>query len=258
METADVALQLYTLRKEMAADFRGTLRTVAAIGYQAVELAGTGGLSAEELRDLLQELHLEAASAHVGLTSLQEDLEGIVRYHRTIGCSFITVPSLPPADRNDAEAVRRVAHTLDALAVRLHQAGITLAYHNHDFEYQRLGDRTILEILYGETAHLKAELDVYWSHKGGDDPAKRIRQLGERCALLHLKDITRDGDFAEVGEGVLDFAPILAAGKAVGVRWYIVEQDRCARPSIEAVALSLKNLRSMRTSNKPESSAERT
>lgn len=258
METTDLALQLYTLRKEMAADFRGTLRTVASIGYRAVELAGTGGLSAEELRDLLQELHLEAASSHVGLTSLHEDLEGTIRYHQTIGCSFITVPSLPPANRSDVEAVRRIAHTLDALAIRLHEMGITLAYHNHDFEYQRLGDRTILEILYGETVHLKAELDVYWSHKGGDDPAKRIRQLGERCALLHLKDMTRDGDFAEVGEGILDFSPILAAGKAVGVRWYIVEQDRCTRPAIEAVALSLKNLRRIRASNEPESSAKRT
>jgi len=62
-------------------------------------------------------------------------------------------------------------------------------------------------------------------------------------SLLHVKDMAPDGGFAEVGEGTLDFAAILAAGDAVGTRWYIVEQDTCRRPPLEAVRISLSHLR---------------
>ena len=52
----NVGLQLYTLRKMAADNFVDMLQKVAAIGYQGVEFAGYGGLSINELKNVLNEL----------------------------------------------------------------------------------------------------------------------------------------------------------------------------------------------------------
>jgi len=89
------------------------------------------------------------------------------------------------------------------------------------------------------------EPDVYWVVKGGDDPAALIRRSAGRVPITHLKDMTGDAraTFAEVGEGVLDWAAILAAAEGAGTIWHCVEQDRCDRPPLESARLSLANLR---------------
>jgi sugar phosphate isomerase/epimerase len=240
-----VALQLYTVREAAGKDFAGTLRQVAQAGYPAVEFAGYGGLAPERVRDLLGELGLIAAGTHTGLEELQRDLPGVVKLHHTIGCSFCTVPSLPGRYSRDEAGFAQGGRDLEAVGRQLAAEGITLAYHNHAHEFVRCGARYGLDVLYAnaDPAYLKAELDAFWAKRGGVDPAAYVRQLGSRCALMHIKDMTADGDFAEVGAGVLDFQPLFAAGDAVGTRWYIVEQDSCKRPPLESIQISLDNLR---------------
>lgn len=247
MARGRVALQMYTVRDDQQRDFRGTMRRVREIGYGAVEFAGYGGLNPEEIRALLGELHLEAAGTHTGLEALERDFAGTVRLHHSIGAKFVTVPSLPGQRyARTEEGFRAAARDLDAMGARLAAEGLTLAYHNHNFEFFPAGARTGLDLLYEETdpAHLHAELDVYWAIKGGSDPAALIRKLGARCSLVHIKDMAADGSFAEVGTGSVDFEAIFAAGDAVGSQWYIVEQDACReRPPLEAIQVSLEHLR---------------
>ena len=245
MAEAKVALQLYTVREPAGQDFAGTLRAVAAAGYPAVEFAGYGGLAAEQVRDLLAELGLQAAGTHTGLEALQNELASVIKLHHTIGCAYCTVPSLPGSYARDEAGFTRAGCDLEAVGRQLAAEGITLAYHNHAHEFVRCGERYGLDVLYAHSdpRYVKAELDAFWAQKGGVEPAAYIRQLGSRCSLIHIKDMTADGDFAEVGAGTIDFAPIFAAGDAVGTRWYIVEQDRCQRPPLEAVKISLDNLR---------------
>jgi len=242
-----IALQMYTVRDDQSKDFRGTLTKVAEMGYPAVEFAGYGGLSAEQIADLLRELGITAAGTHTGVEALQNDFAGVVRFHHTIGAKFVTVPSIPGNRYTRDEAgFRSAAKDLGELGRRLAAEGLALGYHNHDFEFFKADGRYGLDILYDETdpAHLRAELDVFWAKKGGVDPAEYMRKLGPRCSLVHIKDMAADGSFAEVGTGSIDFTSIFAAGLAIGSEWYIVEQDVCkTRPPLEAVRLSLDNLR---------------
>src|SRR2546426_7889102 len=90
-----IALQMYTLREAAAKDFSGTLREVAEIGYDGVELAGDGGLKAPELKDLLASLGLRLARSHVPLDRLENDLEAALDYHQELGCPFVVCPYLP-------------------------------------------------------------------------------------------------------------------------------------------------------------------
>ena len=246
-----VALQLYTLREPLKEDFRRVVHQVAEIGYDGVQFAGYGGLSAQEMRGLLQETGLKPCGTHTGLNVLESTLDEDIAYNLEIGNKWILCPSLPEARRQNAAGWREIAATLNRIGERCRDRGILFGYHNHAFEFpivaEANGDRGI-DILLGQTDSELVfwEPDVYWVHKGGADPALMIRQFKGRVPITHLKDETKDErqTFAEVGEGSLDWPAILQSSEEAGVEWHCVEQDRCDRDPLESVRISLNNLRS--------------
>src|SRR4051812_44631421 len=60
-----IGLQLYSVAAELRADFEGTLKAVADIGYSTVETAGYVGRSAQALRAAFDAHGLACTSAHV-------------------------------------------------------------------------------------------------------------------------------------------------------------------------------------------------
>src|SRR5690349_5604291 len=81
MNDLQVALELYTVRDETKRDFAGTLRRVAQLGYDGVEFAGYGDLTAQEMSALLAETGLRVAGTHLGLDALQDSqLDASIRY----------------------------------------------------------------------------------------------------------------------------------------------------------------------------------
>lgn len=247
MSRIPVALQLYTVRDQLADDFCGTVRKVAEMGYAGVEFAGTGGLSATQMNDLLGETGLKPAGSHIGLGLFENELDEQIAYSKAIGNRFLGVPALP-GDMRNPEGFRKVAAFMNRVGAQLAAEDLVLYYHNHAFEFDVMDGVRGLDILYGETdpALVKLESDVYWVVYGGEDPAELITRYAGRFPLIHLKDMIGEGDartFAEVGEGSIDFEPIFAASEAQGAEWYIVEQDRCARPSLESAKISIDNLK---------------
>jgi sugar phosphate isomerase/epimerase len=115
-------------------------------------------------------------------------------------------------------------------------------------EFARFDGRFALDVLLDAAGAqaVRSELDVYWVTHASVDPGSFRRRLGSRCAIVHLKDMVKDGSraFAEVGEWRLDFPAIFAAAQAAGVEYYVVEQDSCQRLALESTAIRLKNLRS--------------
>ena len=247
MSQIPIGLQLYTVRDEMAKDYRGTIRRVADIGYAGVELAGPNVLEAAELSDLLAELNLRPCGAHIALGEFENNLDAVIAYHSAIGNPYLGVPALPGELRNPA-GFRQVAATMNRVGAEVKAAGMTLYYHNHAFEFEGAAGERGLDILYGETDPelVKLEADVYWYAYAGKDPAALIGEYAGRFPLIHLKDMVGEGDdrtFAEVGAGTIDLRAVMAAAEAQGAEWFIVEQDRCAGPSLESARLSFENLR---------------
>ena len=248
MPKLPLALQLYTVRDELAKDFAGTVRKVAQIGYESVELAGTGGLSARELKALLEGLGLRAVGPHTAINELATNLDQTLDYYAELGCPYITCPYLPEEYRSPAkfgETCDLFNHVGEACKKR----GFQFCYHNHAFEFQAtINSKTLYDALYDNTdANLvKGEIDVYWVRYGGQDPAQMIAERPDRYPLIHLKDMTPgEPTWAEVGEGIMDMPAIFRASEANGAEWYVVEQDRCERPTLESAALSFRNLRKM-------------
>ncbi len=248
MAKLPVALQMYTIRDESQKDYVGALKKAAQLGYTAVELAGTGGRSAAELRNVLSDLGLEIAGSHVGLDQLENNLEAALEYNVTLGNRFVVCPYLPEERRKSADDYRRLGETLNQIGSQCQDAGLQLCYHNHAFEFQQFDGQTGLDILFAATFPdlVKAELDTYWVEYGGESAVSYIERYADRVPLVHLKDMTGDEKrtFAELGQGTMNWDAIIEAGQRATVEWYIVEQDTCQRPPLESIAMSLEYLRS--------------
>ncbi|RDW22184.1 sugar phosphate isomerase/epimerase [Oceanobacillus arenosus] len=247
MKNIPIGLQLYTLRDECHEDFVGTLEKVAKIGYDGVEFAGYGGLNAVELRKLLEDLGLKAASSHVSLSSLELKLDVEIEYQHILGNNHIVCPYLPLEWRTQ-EAYYKLISILNEAGKRCYEAGITLCYHNHDFELIPLEDgKKPLELLLKETnpEWVQTEFDVYWLTKAGEDPIEWIKRYHNRTPLIHLKDMTTDEErfFAELGTGGVNIDGVIKQASNSNVEWLIVEQDQCRRSPLESIELSLNYLK---------------
>lgn len=243
---AEIGLQLYTLRDLMAEDFVGTLKKVSDIGFRAVELHHYGGLTPTELKRLLDDLGLRAVSSHVALTRLEDEMDVVIDEAKSIGLEYIVCPYLPEERRGSKADYDALIAILGKAADACNAAGLKLAYHNHDFEFTTFDGTPALDLLLGalEPKGAQMELDVYWAHKAGYQPTDYLRRYAGRSDLLHTKDVSKDtGEFETVGKGVLDWNAIFAAAKEAGVKYYVVEQDRCPGDPLESIASSLAFLR---------------
>ena len=247
MRHDQIALQLYTLRRLAAEDLAGTLRSVSAAGYRAVELAGLPELAPAELKRMLDDNDLRAIASHEGIERLRADAGAVAGRMVELGCPRVIVPWMPEADRATGAAVRDFASGLGTYARRFAEDGIRLGYHNHDFEFGPLEESTIWDILLASLpAAVELELDVYWASVGGRDPVTEIEANANRVRLLHMKDRATGSapHDAPVGEGTLPFPGIVEAADAAGVDWYVVEQDEPAEP-LANIATSLRYLETL-------------
>jgi len=265
-----IAIQLYSVRDDMAADFEGTLKKVKALGYDAVEFAGLYGKSAAEVKKLCEEIGLVPLSAHVPFIDMMNDLS-LLDVYAEIGCKFIVIPYLTEEYRPGNEKFADVIEGAKVLGKKANELGMKLCYHNHDFEFVKVDGEYALDILYKEVSAdlLQTELDTCWVNVGGENPAEYLRKYAGRAEILHLKDfvgsksenmyalIGIDEDekketggkfeFRPVGSGVQNFPAILAAAEESGVEWVVVEQDMPSmdKTPMECAEMSINYLKSL-------------
>jgi len=241
-----IALQLYTVRDAAAADFAGTLRKVADIGFAGVEIAGFNGLTAAELKRLLDDNNLKVAGSHVGIEQLEGDIAQVIEDNLTLGNHNVVIPYLGEDRRQGAAGYRETAEKFNAIGETLRSHGLTLLYHNHAFEFEKQDGEYGLDILFGNTDPMlvKAEIDTYWVLVGGEDPVAYVTKYSGRVPLMHIKDRDpKDGFFAEVGTGDLPLDGLVEAANNIGTEWLVVEQDSCRRDPMESIKISYDNLK---------------
>lgn len=269
MKDFKLALQLYSVRDDMKADFEGTLKKVKALGFDGVEFAGLFGKSGEEVRALCDEIGLVPISAHVPFVDMIKD-PSLLETYKTIGCEFVVIPYLTEEYRPGAEKFGEVIEGAKMLGKKANELGMKLGYHNHDFEFVKLDGEYALDILYREVPAdiLEPQIDTCWVNVGGENPADYIRKYQGRIEIVHLKDFvgaksenmyaligidedkksTAGGkfEFRPVGYGVQDFAAILDASKDAGARWVVVEQDNpsMGKTPLECAEMSINYLNS--------------
>jgi sugar phosphate isomerase/epimerase len=220
-----LAVQLWTVREELARDQDEVLRQLAGLGYGAVEpfdvVTDPAGVRAS-----LDAAGLIAPTVHGRLEQGAAVFEGA----KTVGADTVFIAYQPPERFATEDNVRDLAAELRAFAAAAQGYGLRAGYHNHDHEVSSILDgRTALELLAELAgADVALEIDIYWAATGGQDVAALLGRLGEQVTALHVKDgpAVKGEPMTAVGAGRVPVAEIIRA--APWVDSLIVELDECA------------------------------
>jgi sugar phosphate isomerase/epimerase len=237
-----LGLQLFTIREAMDKDPENTLKRVAKMGYQDLETYGIGdkglsyyGIPNKDLKSLLADLGLSTSSGHYDLyrfnnspeKELLDHVDECITGALALGQAYITWPWQPPEDRS-LEKFRSLAPKLNTVGAHVKKAGLTLAYHNHDYEFTDFGGKTGYDIIMEETdpALVKLQIDLYWAVRASKHtPEYYFNKQPGRFEMWHIKDMDRvSHDYTELGNGVIDYKPILKHVKQAGMKYYFLEQ----------------------------------
>jgi len=249
-----VGLQLYSLRDELPKDVKGTIAKIAKAGFKEVETYGFSikdqfwGLTPKEFKALLDAHGLKAPSGHYGLGTYLSDgntteLKAAIAAAKVLKSEYVTIPWLDTSLRKNADDYKKIAARINEAGKMCKAAGIRLAYHNHNFEFDKIGNTTGYEILLKGTDKklVDFELDLYWVVRSGNDPVKLFKENPGRFTMWHVKDMDKSNPAlnAEVGTGSINFKPIFAQAKLSGMRHFFVEHETNYKPNpMESVAAS--------------------
>ena len=261
MKEFKIGLQLYSVREDISKDLVGTLKAVKAAGYDYVESAGPGfyGLDAKEAKELLDECGLTLISAHTTDTS-----DDNLAFLKALGVKNFTIPYY--SDESYKNDLKGALAYFNESAEKVKKYGMRLFYHNHDFEFEQIDGKKIIDRIFSETDEgaISPQFDVCWITYGGSDAGEYIRKYAYKgMPMAHLKDFACKGAvkgtvyelieggtvkkskeenlfrFKPVGQGVVDFDNVLAAADEARIEYLIVEQDDSYEtPAIEAVRQS--------------------
>ncbi|MBR4880865.1 MAG: TIM barrel protein, partial [Clostridia bacterium] len=153
MASLPIALQLYSVREELEQDFIGTLKAVKEMGYDGVEMAGLGHKDPLEVKKILEEIGLVCMSSHAPTDEMVKD--GALARYKALGCDYVVIPWMSYGGHN--QKLQENLDLIRTLADKAYEEGLTLLYHNHDFEFKKVDDKCVLDIIY-DYDYIKANL----------------------------------------------------------------------------------------------------
>lgn len=232
-----VGLQLYSMRD--CADQIALLGDLKGMGITYVE--GYGGVYRDPAgyRAAMDANGITMPSGHIAVEDMESDLNGAATLAKTLGMRHVFGPYLQEQDRPATSAgYVDLAKRLATCGAQFADHGLTLGWHNHDFEFVTLADGGVpMDILLNEAPDLTWEADLAWVVKGGKDPLDYIKRFGNRITSVHVKDIAADGEnldqdgWADLGDGVMDWKALLQACRAQSSDLlYMLEHDKPADP----------------------------
>lgn len=243
-----VGIQLYTLRDQLQKDVKGTIAKVGQIGYDQVETfygyagpnaaPGFWGLDAKAFKSLLKANGLSSPSGHYNVNAFltkggnDEVLKQHIEVAAAVGQKYFVIPSMPH-DKTKADSLdnyKEIAAKFNHAAELCKKQGLTLGYHNHNFEFTDLGKGvTPFDVLLKETdpKMVSFELDLFWAVNAGLNPLEMFRLHPGRFKMWHVKDMDKADKsvFTEVGTGSINFKSIFREAKLSGMEYLFVEQD---------------------------------
>ncbi|HET6384648.1 MAG TPA: sugar phosphate isomerase/epimerase [Armatimonadota bacterium] len=230
-----ISIQLYTLRQACAADFPGTLREVAKIGYKGVEFAGFHGMAAAAVARLVKDLGLTVSSSHVGMPD-GSNIRELADQEKTLGNNLV-ISGVGPDGFKTVDDCKRTAERFQEASRLCAEHGLKMGYHNHWWEFHRVDGRLGYDFMMEAAPDLLAEVDVYWVAYGKAHAEEVVRQYRTRIPVLHIKDgpLEEGKKHTAVGAGKMNIPAVIAAADPAILEWLIVELDDCDTDMMQAV-----------------------
>jgi len=232
-----LGFQTYPIREILCKDFAGTLKMMAAQGYQLTEMCspkgyadgGYGplvGMKASDMRKIIEDSGLSCPSCHFGFGEFGDPLDERIEFAHELGlnqmiCSTFWLPK--EAHLNDYLAA---ADKLNVAAEKIKKAGMQAGFHNHEFEFHELDGQLIYDALMKrfdpDLVKMQFQTEVITL---GYKASSYFNKYPGRFISSHLSDWTADKKQVPVGQGVIDWKEFFAAARTGGVRNFFVEMD---------------------------------
>lgn len=254
----DVGLQLYTVRDELK-DLDNAIKQISLAGYTNLELFGYDyktrlffGKTVKQFSDILKQNNLKTVSGHYGISDMVYDKDYnwdswkyLLEDATVLGNKYVVIPHIDDQHRS-ADYYKFLAERLNKGGEMSKAAGLTTAYHNHNFEFDKLGDTCGYEILLKNTDPklVKFEMDLYWVVNAGQNATEWFAKYPGRFPMWHIKDMAAStpgkpkGQTCEVGKGIIDWKSIFAKQSVAGLEYAFVEQEQYTRPVFESIKIS--------------------
>ncbi len=246
-----VGLEMYSVRDALANDPTGTVRAIAAMGYQGLEFyapyfAWTES-QAKDMRKLLDELKIRCFSTHNDSDYFTGGkLQHARELNLILGSKYIVMAS---SQAGTADGWRRVAEALDSTGDKLAPDGLGVGYHNHQTEFlpDDRGVRPIDILAMNTKPSVMLQLDVGTCIEAGADPVAWIKANPGRIRSMHCKDWSPEagkGYSVLFGEGVAPWKKLFeAAEHGGGIEYYLIEQEGSRYPELETTEKCLQRFR---------------
>ena len=245
-----IGIQLYAVRGLFSKDPAGTLKSIAALGYQGVEFWGYGGgpvvfkgKTASEFRRILDGVGLKCCGMHMSLGALQgEKFKQTVEVNKILGNKFLIVAAARK-QMSSPEAIRGYAKTLSELAARAEPFGMKVGYHCHSFDMTKCDGKSGWELLFAQASpKVVMQLDVGNCGGGGGDPVAILKEFPGRAKTVHVKEYKA----APLVAGNAVWQQIIEICRTLhGTEWYIVEQGERGGNSLKPAEQAIKVLHAM-------------
>ncbi|MEZ4873885.1 MAG: sugar phosphate isomerase/epimerase [Flavobacteriaceae bacterium] len=251
---------LYTVRAEMDKNPKETLKAIADMGYVNIEATGYKdgkfyGMEPVEFKNYLESLGLVPVSSHFAMVTL-DNADQLIADAKAAGFTYFVIP-IPPMGHftfdqatmtmGMTDEVETLVDIFKTLGEKCNAAGLQLLYHNHNFEFKENNNGIVPMDYFLEQVGpelMNFQLDLYWITHAGKDPVAYFEKYPGRFKMWHVKDMDKEGKFAPVGEGTIDFGRILAQRELSGLVYYIVEQDMTWElQPLEAIRISHEGLK---------------
>ena len=233
-----IGCQTWPVRASIAKDFRGTLKELAAAGFQTIELCspvgyadsgfgGLGKLKGSELRSILHDEGLTCVSSHFSIGELRKNQDDRIAWAKDVGLTQMLVPSLDGPKNPTLDDVQRAADEYNRMGERAAAAGIVQGLHNEDFELTQLDGKRTYDLLFQllDPRFVKFQFQVSTISEGYD-AAEYFNKYPGRFISMHVQGWSAsDRKIVPVGQGTLDWKKIFTAAKTGGIKNYFVEMD---------------------------------
>lgn len=229
-----IGAQLFTVRDycENLEDFAETLRKIAEIGYEYVQVSVPCDYEPEWLDEQLKKNGLKCVITHFNTDKIKETPEEVAKFHQVFGCKHIGIGYMPGGLAKPEYYDDFVRDFKPAGKIIAENGGLMM-YHNHNMEFMKAPDGKLYMEKLAEDflpEELGFTLDTFWVQSGGGDPAQWLEKLSGRVPCIHLKDmeiVNREQRTAPLGAGNINFDRIFEVVEKAGVEYMFVEQDNC-------------------------------
>jgi sugar phosphate isomerase/epimerase len=232
-----IGFQTFPIRDQIAKDFPGTLKLMAGMGYQLVEMcspkgySGLGfgaltGVKPADMRKIITDSGLTCPSCHFGVHELTDDLDDRIAFAQGLGLSQMICSTFGLPDSATLKDYQESADQLNKIAEKINAAGMATGFHNHSMEFKQIEGQLIYDALMARfnPALVKMQFQTEVINYGFKASTYFDKYPG-RFISSHLSDWTADKKQVPIGQGIIDWTEFFNAAKTGGVKNFFVEMQ---------------------------------